>query len=205
MQRAALIARRNIRGRALFSSLRASSGAGRQQHHSHSGGCTCCRCASSTRYFSTEAAPAETETETPAWAVSESPPSPKVLELADAIAGLTLSECSALSLVLKDKLGLSDIDLVSAAPAGAGAPGGAEDGGEAAAEKTAFDIKLEGFDAKAKIKVIKEVRALCGLGLKEAKEMVEAAPKTILKDVGKKDAEEMLEKLTELGAKVSMV
>ena len=67
-------------------------------------------------------------------------------------------------------------------------------------EKEFFDIKLTGFDAKAKIKVIKEARALTGLGLKEAKELVEGAPSVLKKEVKKDEAEEILKKLVELGA-----
>ena len=82
-------------------------------------------------------------------------------------------------------------------------------GGAAAAapvvEKTIFDIKLTGFDAASKIKVIKEVRSMAGLGLKEAKEMVEGFPKTILKDVKKEQAEEFKAKLEELGAIIEIV
>ena len=83
-----------------------------------------------------------------------------------------------------------------------------DDAGEAAPKeeaKTVFDIKLVEFDAKAKIKVIKEVRALAGLGLKEAKELVEGAPKVIHKDVKKEEAEEIKAKLEELGATIEIV
>ncbi|CAB9497779.1 protein L7/L12 [Seminavis robusta] len=76
---------------------------------------------------------------------------------------------------------------------------------EAAAAKTAFDLKLVSFDPKSKIKVIKEVRALANLGLKEAKEMVEGAPKTVLKDISKEQAEEMAKKLEEVGGTVEVV
>ena len=67
-------------------------------------------------------------------------------------------------------------------------------------EKTNFDIELAGFDAKSKIKVIKEVRALFGLGLKEAKDMVEGSPVWIKKDTMKEEAEEIKEKLESVGA-----
>lgn len=86
--------------------------------------------------------------------------------------------------------------------------GGAKGGGvteEKVAEKTAFDLKLEsGFDASVKIKVIKEVRACTNLGLKEAKELVEKAPTLLKKGVTKEEAEKIISKLKELGAKVSM-
>ena len=98
-----------------------------------------------------------------------------------------------------------------AAPAEGAAPAGAE-GGEAAPEakeekkdKTHFDIELTAFDAKSKLKVVKEVRAMLGLGVKEAKELVESAPVWIKKEVKKDDAEAMVEKLTGLGGELRMV
>lgn len=94
-------------------------------------------------------------------------------------------------------------------PGGAAiAPDGAAGGGapeETVEEKTSFDVKLLGFDAKSKIKVIKEVRAIAGLGLKEAKEMVESAPKVIQKDLKQDAAEELKEKLEALGAQIEIV
>lgn len=92
--------------------------------------------------------------------------------------------------------------------AGGGGGGAAADEEEAKVEEkqTAFDIKLTGFDAKAKIKVIKEVRSLVpGLGLKEAKEMVESAPSVIQKGVSAEAAEEIKAKLVELGAEIELV
>jgi large subunit ribosomal protein L7/L12 len=85
--------------------------------------------------------------------------------------------------------------------------GGASDAAaeEAAPVKTVFDLKLVGFDAKSKIKVIKEVRSIAGLGLKEAKEMVEGFPKVILKDLKPEQAEEFKVKLEELGAIIELV
>ena len=85
-------------------------------------------------------------------------------------------------------------------PMGGGGGGGG--GGEAAEEveeKTEFEVKIKAFDAKAKIKIIKEVRAITGLGLKEAKELVEGVPATVKKDVPKEEADEMAAKLEELG------
>ncbi|CAM9158351.1 unnamed protein product [Ectocarpus fasciculatus] len=76
---------------------------------------------------------------------------------------------------------------------------------EAAKEKDAFDIKLAGYDAKAKIKIIKEVRAITGLGLKEAKELVEKAP-CVIKDGLKKDEAEAFKKLlVDAGAQIELV
>ena len=98
---------------------------------------------------------------------------------------------------------------------GGGGGGGAPAQAEAAAEKveekepevekTHFDIELSSFDAKSKIKVIKEVRGLLGLGLKEAKDMVESSPVWLKKDVAKEDAEALAEKLKALGAEVRIV
>lgn len=75
---------------------------------------------------------------------------------------------------------------------------------EEKAEKTAFDLKLEGFEAASKIKVIKEVRAFTDLGLKEAKDLVEKAPTLLKKGVTKEEAAKIVEKMKEVGAKVTM-
>lgn len=104
----------------------------------------------------------------------------RVQKIADDILDLNLLEISDLSNILKDRLGLDQLPMggIGMMPMGApmAAPGGAPDGGapaaEAAEEKTAFDVKLEAFDSSSKIKVIKEIRAVTELGLKEAKEMV---------------------------------
>ena len=72
-------------------------------------------------------------------------------------------------------------------------------------KQTAFDVKLVGFDASAKIKVIKEIRSMLGLGLKEAKELVDSAPAIIQKGVSTEAAEEMKTKLVELGAQIELV
>ena len=72
-------------------------------------------------------------------------------------------------------------------------------------KQTAFDVKLVGFDASAKIKVIKEIRSMLGLGLKEAKELVESAPAIIQKSTSTEAAEEMKAKLVELGAQIELV
>ena len=104
---------------------------------------------------------------------------------------LTVVEAAELSKQLEEKWGVAAA--VAAAPAAAG-------GGEAAAEFTVF---LSSFGEK-KINVIKEVRAITGLGLKEAKDLVEAAPKEVKAGVAKKDAEEMKAKLEAAGAKVEL-
>ena len=75
---------------------------------------------------------------------------------------------------------------------------------EEKAEKTVLDVKLEGFDAAAKIKVIKEVRSFTDLGLKEAKDLVEKSPSLLKKGVTKEEAETIIAKMKEVGAKVLM-
>lgn len=109
--------------------------------------------------------------------------SDKVKQLAEGIMGLTVIECSQLSKLLRDKLGvprgmpmMPTVVAGAAAPAaaGAGAAPAAAAPAEEKAEKTEFDVKLEGFSPEGKIKVIKEIRALTNLGLKEAKELVRA-------------------------------
>ena len=101
-------------------------------------------------------------------------------------------------------MGITD-DMLSFGSGGGG--GGGDASAEEAApkeEKTVFDVKLLGFDAKSKIKVIKEVRTITGLGLKEAKEMVEGAPKTVKADLKKEDAEELVEKLKKAGGEAEL-
>ena len=123
--------------------------------------------------------------------------SEKITALIEEVKGLTVLELSELVHALEEEFG------VSAAAMAAPAAGGAA-GGEAAAEKTEFDVVLAGFDAAAKIKVIKVVREITGLGLKEAKEVVEGAPKAIQEGVAKDKAEEIKAKLEEAGAAVTL-
>jgi len=119
-------------------------------------------------------------------------------ELIEAIENMTVLELSELVSALEDKFGVS-----AAAPvAVAAAP--AAGGGEAAAEeKTEFDVVLAGAGDK-KIQVIKAVREITGLGLKEAKELVESAPKAVKEGVSKDEAEELKTKLEEAGASVEI-
>ena len=105
---------------------------------------------------------------------------------------------------LKEKLGISDVGMGMGMPMMAGPGAGAPAAEEAVVEQTEFEIVLEGFDATSKIKVIKEVRAVAGLGLKEAKELVEGAPKSIKSGISKEEAEELKTKLEAIGAKVTM-
>ncbi len=118
-------------------------------------------------------------------------------KLVEDLSALTVMEAAELATLLEDKWGVS-----AAAPvAVAAAPGAA--GGEAAAEQTEFDVILASAGEK-KINVIKEVRAITGLGLKEAKELVEGAPKPVKEGVDKAEAEELKKKLEEAGATVEV-
>ena len=123
--------------------------------------------------------------------------SEKITALIEEVKGLTVLELSELVHALEEEFGVSADAM--AAPAAGGAAGG-----EAAAEKTEFDVVLAGFDAAAKIKVIKVVREITGLGLADAKAMVEGAPKTLKEAVSKDEAEELKKKLEESGAKVEL-
>ena len=128
--------------------------------------------------------------------------------LADEIVHLNMLEMNELVNKIADHYGFHESMLSPDEDgAGEGEDDDAEEGEGAAQEeaKTSFDIKLVEFDASAKIKVIKEVRALAGLGLKEAKEMVEGAPKVIHKGVKKEEAEEIKAKLEALGATIEIV
>jgi len=118
-------------------------------------------------------------------------------KLVEDLSALTVMEAAELSKLLEDKWGVS-----AAAPVAVAAVAGAA-GGEAAEEKTEFDVILAEAGAK-KINVIKEVRAITGLGLKEAKELVEGAPKPVKEAVSKDEAEELKKKLEEAGAKVEL-
>ena len=115
-------------------------------------------------------------------------------KIVEDLSKLTVVEAADLSKQLEEKWGVS-----AAAPVAAAAPGGAE----AVEEKSEFSVFLSAFGDK-KINVIKEVRAITGLGLKEAKDLVEAAPKEIKAGVAKKEAEEFKKKLEAAGAKVEL-
>ncbi len=120
-------------------------------------------------------------------------------KIADNLSALTVMEAAELSNLLEEKWGVS-----AAAPVAVAAAGGAAEGGaEAESEKTSFDVILASFGDK-KINVIKEVRALTSLGLKEAKDLVESAPKPIKEGVNKDEAEEIKKKLEEAGASVEL-
>ena len=118
-------------------------------------------------------------------------------KIVDELSTLTVMEAAELSKLLEEKWGVT-----AAAPV-AVAAGGAAPAADAAEEKDAFDVVLTAAGDQ-KINVIKEVRAITGLGLKEAKDMVEGAPKTLKEGVKKEEAEEMKTKLEAAGAKVEL-
>ena len=120
--------------------------------------------------------------------------SEKITALLEEIKGLTVLELSELVHALEEVFGVSAAAM--AAPAAAAAA--------PVEEKTEFDVVLAGFDAAAKIKVIKVVREITGQGLAEAKATVEGAPKTLKEAVSKDEAEELKKKLEEAGAKVEI-
>jgi large subunit ribosomal protein L7/L12 len=117
-------------------------------------------------------------------------------KIADDLSALTVMEAAELSTMLEEKWGVS-----AAAPVAAAA--GPAAGGEVVAEKTEFDVILTSFGEK-KIGVIKEVRTITGLGLKEAKDMVESAPKAVKEGATKDEAEEIKAKLEAAGASVEL-
>ena len=123
--------------------------------------------------------------------------SEKTTQILDLIKGLTILELSDLVKAIEEEFG------VSAAPVAVAAVGGAAAPAAAAEEKTEFDVVLKAFGAK-KLDVIKVVREITGLGLKEAKEMVEGAPKTVKEGVSKDEAEKIKEQLVAAGASVEL-
>ena len=120
-------------------------------------------------------------------------------KIAEDLSALTVLEAAELAKLLEDKWGVS----AAAAPVAVAAVAGGDAGGAAAAEKDEFDVVLAAAGA-SKINVIKEVRAITGLGLKEAKDLVEGAPKPVKEGVAKAEAEELKAKLEEAGATVEL-
>ena len=118
-------------------------------------------------------------------------------KIVEDLSALTVLEAAELSKMLEEKWGVSAAAPVAVAAAGGGAAA------PAAEEKTEFTVMLTAAGDK-KIEVIKEVRAITGLGLKEAKDLVEGAPKAVKEGVAKKDAEDMKKKLEAAGAKVEL-
>jgi large subunit ribosomal protein L7/L12 len=125
---------------------------------------------------------------------------PDLAKLVDDLSGLTVIEAAQLSKMLEEKWGVS-----AAAPIAVAAVGGsaAAPVAEAAAEKTEFDVILAAIGEK-KINVIKEVRAITSLGLKEAKDLVEAAPKSVKEGVNKEEAAKIKKQLEDAGATVEI-
>jgi len=119
-------------------------------------------------------------------------------KIVDDLSSLTVLEAAELSKMLEEKWGVS-----AAAPVAVAAAGGGGAAAEAAEEKTDFDVVLTSAGDK-KINVIKEVRAITGLGLKEAKDLVEGAPQTVKEAAPKAEAEEIKKKLEEAGASVEL-
>ena len=122
----------------------------------------------------------------------------KIEQLADDLSGLTVLEAAELAKLLEEKWGVS-----AAAPIAVAAPAAGGAAAPAAAEKTEFTVVLVEAGDK-KINVIKEVRAITGLGLKEAKDLVEGAPKDVKADVSKDEAAKIKKQLEDAGAKVEL-
>jgi large subunit ribosomal protein L7/L12 len=119
-------------------------------------------------------------------------------KIVEDLSALTVMEAAELSTMLEEKWGVS-----AAAPVAVAAAAGGDTGAAAAEEKDEFDVILASFGEK-KINVIKEVRTITGLGLKEAKELVESAPKAVKEGVKKEEAAEMKKALEEAGATVEL-
>ena len=120
-----------------------------------------------------------------------------ITKIIDEVKELTVLELNDLVKALEEEFGVSAAAVAAAPAAGAGAAAAG------AAEKTEFDVVLASF-GDAKMAVIKAVKDICGLGLKEAKELVEGAPKTLKEGVAKAEAEEIKAKLEEAGAKIEL-
>ena len=122
-----------------------------------------------------------------------------IAKIAEDLSNLTVLEAAELATMLEEKWGVS----AAAAPMAVAMPAGGDAGGAAAEEKTEFDVILASAGA-SKINVIKEVRTITGLGLKEAKDLVEGAPKAVKEGVSKDEAEQIKAKLEEAGATVEV-
>ena len=120
-------------------------------------------------------------------------------KIAEDLSNLTVLEAAELAKLLEEKWGVS----AAAAPMAVAMPAGGGDAGGAAEEKSEFDVVLASAGA-SKINVIKEVRSITGLGLKEAKDLVESAPKAVKEGVSKDEAEQIKAKLEEAGATVEV-
>ena len=120
-------------------------------------------------------------------------------EILEAIASMTVLEVSELVKMMEEKFGVS-----AAAPVAVAAPGAAGAAAPAAEEKTEFNVILKSFDETKKIAVIKEVRAVTDLGLKESKDLVEGAPKTLKEGISKDEANKIKESITAAGGVVEI-
>lgn len=130
--------------------------------------------------------------------------SEKVEKLVEEISSLTLGEAAELKEALEEKFGVTAAaPMMMGGPMMAGAPAAGGDAPAAAEEKTEFDVELTEAGAK-KLNVIKVIREITGLGLKEAKDLVEAAPKVVKEGASKEEAEELKKKIEEAGAKVTL-
>jgi len=130
--------------------------------------------------------------------------SAKTDEILESLKSLSLLEASELVKQIEEAFGVSAAASAGVVMAAPGAAGGGGGGGEAAEEKTEFDVILESFDASAKIKVLKVVRNATGLGLGDAKALVEAAPKPVKEGISKDDAETLKKEIEEAGGKVTV-
>ncbi|PHU03507.1 hypothetical protein BC332_28758 [Capsicum chinense] len=139
-----------------------------------------------------------------------SPPSERVWGLVDEVSGLTLVEVAELSSIIMKRLGMTERPMVGVMKPGAAGLAAAMKGPEAATqeekkpEKTVFELKLESYESAQKIKIIKEVRSFTDLGLKEAKHLVEKTPAVFKMGVSKEEAEQIIDKMKTVGAKVVM-
>ncbi len=122
-----------------------------------------------------------------------------IKELAEQLVNLTVKEANELAKLLEEEYGIKP----AAAAVAVAAPGAGEGAGAEAEEKTEFDVILKGVTGN-KIAVIKEVRAITGLGLKEAKELVDTAPSVVKEAVSKDEAEELKKRLEEAGAEIEL-
>jgi len=125
----------------------------------------------------------------------------KQKQILDAVDGLTVVELASLVKALEEKYGVSAAPVAVAVAGGAGAGAGAK---EEAEEQTSFSVVLESFPADKKISIIKAVREVTSLGLKEAKDLVEGAPKPVKEAVAKEEAEKIKKNLETAGAKIAL-
>ena len=135
--------------------------------------------------------------------MSETAFAPEITEMGDKIAKLTIAQAVQLKDYLKEQYKIEPAAGGAVMMAGPGVGGGAT-AAPAPEAKTEFTVVLEGFDAAKKINVIKVVRELTGLGLKEAKELVEGFPKPVKENISKEDADKIKKQLEDGGAKVSL-